>query len=474
MTQTKNNTDVKVIPLVFVLIMGVFIAILSQTLLGTALPPIMKDLQISASTAQWLQSSVLLIIGIMVPITAFLIGKFTTRQLFFIAMGSFTIGTAICAISPNFSTLLVGRVIQGAGAGIMMPLMQTILFVVFPAEKRGSIMGLFGLVITLAPAMGPTLSGLLVDHYPWSYIFWIILVISIIDLVCAYFFIKNVTEQTSPKVDLVSILFSSLGFGGLLYGFSAAGDTGWVNIEVLLTLIIGVFSLFIFIWRQMKHPTILEFRVFRYGVFALSTGITMIIYLSMIGATAILPIYMQNMHHYTATESGLMLLPGAIMMGIMSLFSGRLYDKLGTFGAKWLSILGLGMVTITTWMLSYLTTETTFLYLSIVYFFRMLGIGMVMTPITTLAINQLPKKLIPHGTAMNNTMRQIAGALGTAILITIMTNSSSGNGKRMDGSIDGVNMSFMVATILAAIGMILSIFLRRSEPKEVGTVTNSK
>jgi EmrB/QacA subfamily drug resistance transporter len=318
---TQKNTNMRVIPLVSVLMMGVFLAVLSQTLLGTALPPIMKSLQISASTAQWLQSSVLLIVGITVPITPFLIGRFTTRQLFFIAMGSFTMGTLICAISPNFATLLVGRVIQGAGAGIMMPLMQTILFIVFPAEKRGSIMGIFGLAITLAPAIGPTLSGLLVDHYPWRYLFWIIFVIAMIDLVRAYFYIKNVTDRTHPKLDLVSILFSSLGFGGLLYSFSAAGDKGWGHIEVLLSFLVGLLSLLVFIRGQLKNPTILEFRVFRYGVFALSTAITMIVYLSMIGATAVLPIYMQNMHHYSATESGLMLLPGAIIMGIMSLLN---------------------------------------------------------------------------------------------------------------------------------------------------------
>ena len=333
--------SVRVIPLVAVLISGAFIAILSQTLLSTALPPIMKDLHLSANTAQWLTSAVLLTVGIMVPITAFLIGKFTTRQLFLAAMGSFACGTLLSAMAPNFELLLTGRIFQAAGAGVMIPLMQTVLFVIFPPEKRGTIMGIFGLIITLAPAVGPTIAGWVVDHYSWRILFWMIVPISVLDLFCAYLFLRNITERTDPKVDAASLLLSSVGFGGVLYGFSAAGSIGWTGDRVLFAMFIGAVSLALFIRRQFRLARpILEFRVFRYGTFAISTGILMIVYMHMIGGSTILPIYMQDMLGFSATDSGLMLLPGALVMGAMSFVSGRLFDKLGASGARWLAIAG--------------------------------------------------------------------------------------------------------------------------------------
>src|SRR5690625_4378476 len=181
------------IPLITVLLSGAFITILNQTLLGTALPLIMSDLQISESTVQWLQSVFMLVNGIMIPITAFLIDRFTTRKLFLAAMGFITIGTLICAIAPGFSFLLIGRILQGTGAGIMMPLMQTIMFLIFPLEKRGTAMGLFGLVIAFAPAVGPSLSGWLVDQFPWRSVFYVVLPIAIINIIVAYFILVNVT-----------------------------------------------------------------------------------------------------------------------------------------------------------------------------------------------------------------------------------------------------------------------------------------
>lgn len=210
------------VPLMIVLMSGAFVAILNQTLLGTALPHLMMDFKVDANTVQWLQSIFMLVNGIMIPITAFLIGRFTTRGLFLTAIGIFAVGTAICAIAPNFSVLMAGRVAQAAGAGIIMPLMQTILFLIFPVEKRGTAMGMFGLVIAFAPAIGPTLSGYLVEHFAWRSLFYVLLPIVVIDLILAFFILKNVTRQTYPKIDILSIILSTLGFGGLLYGFSAA------------------------------------------------------------------------------------------------------------------------------------------------------------------------------------------------------------------------------------------------------------
>ncbi|WP_156291342.1 DHA2 family efflux MFS transporter permease subunit [Oceanobacillus salinisoli] len=446
--------------IMLVLLSGAFLAILNQTLLATALPHIMDDLQLEYYVAQWIQSIFMLVNGIMIPITAFLIGRFTTRRLFITALGLFAIGTIICALTPNFSLLIVGRILQASGAGIIMPLMQTILFLIFPSDKRGTAMGMFGLVIAFAPAIGPTLSGWMVEHYPWRSLFYIILPIVIIDIVVAYFILKNVTKQTFPKLDMLSIVLSTLGFGGLLYGFSAAGgDQGWANLSVILSLIVGAITLTWFIFRQLKlEEPILEFGVFKYKIFTLTTILGMAVFIAMIGSMVILPLLMQDMLGFSAIESGLALLPGAVVMGLMNPITGRLFDR---FGAKWLSIIGLSILVITTFMFTILTTETTFTYIAGLNAIRMFGIAMVMMPVTTAGLNELPIGIIPHGTAMSNTMRQVAGAVGTALMVTVMSNSSN-PAEGLQGLIHGVNVSFIVAGIFSIIALLLSFFIKKS------------
>lgn len=447
----------KNLPLFIVLISGAFITILNQTLLGTALPPIMRDLDLTENTAQWLQSVFMLVNGIMIPVTAFLIDKFTTRKLFLTAMSLFATGTLVAAISPNFTFLMVGRILQASGAGIMMPLMQTILFLLFPVNRRGTAMGLFGLVIAFAPAIGPSLSGWLVDQFPWRSVFYVILPIAILDIIAAYFLLKNVTEQKNPRLDILSVILSTIGFGGILYGFSTAGDAGWGSLQVILPLIVGILSLFFFITRQLKlKEPLLEFRVFKHGTFTLATALGMVVFAAMIGTNVILPLYMQNMIGFSALKSGLVLLPGAIIMGLSNPITGYLFDK---FGGKWLARGGLLVLSITTFAFTNLSEDTTFAYLATMNGIRMISIAMVMMPMTTLALNQLPNELIPHGTAMNNTFRQVAGSIGTAVLVTIMSTGAIPD-EGVNGIIHGVNISFIVAAVTAIAGFLLSFKLK--------------
>ncbi|PTF28171.1 MFS transporter [Staphylococcus cohnii] len=462
MTETGNFHVEKRIPLFIVLLSGAFITILNQTLLGTALPPIMKDLQVSESTVQWLQSIFMLVNGIMIPVTAFLIERFTSRQLFLTAMSIFAAGTLLCAVGIDFSMLLIGRVLQAAGAGIMMPLMQTILFLTFPKEKRGTAMGLFGLVIAFAPAIGPTLSGILVEHLTWRSVFYVVFPIAII-IIASIFLLKNVTETTHPKLDIASVILSTLGFGGLLYSFSSVGEAGWTSVQFIAPLIVGIVSLVIFIRRQLhlKEP-MLEFRVFNYGIYTLGTILSMFVFGVLIATNIILPLYMQNMLQYSALKSGLVLLPGAIIMGMMNPITGYLFDK---FGGKWLARIGLFVLVVSTLPFTMLTEHTTFTYLATSNALRMVSIAMVMMPMTTLAINQLPNELIAHGTAMNNTFRQMAGAIGTAVFITLMSVSAIPQ-DGITGIIHGVNVTFIVATVISAIGLLLSFKLTDdSKPK---------
>lgn len=444
-------------PLVIVLISGAFVAILNQTLLGTALPKIMEDLMLDENTVQWLQSVFMLVNGIMIPITAFLIGKFTTRSLFLTAMSLFSLGTLAAAISHSFELLLVGRILQAAGAGIMMPLMQTILMLIFPIEKRGSAMGMFGLVIAFAPAIGPSLSGYIVEIASWRVLFWMILPIAVIDIIIAYFILKNVTKQSNPKLDVLSIILSTFGFGGILYAFSIAGSAGWTSAEVLVGMTVGLVALIWFITRQLKlDEPILEFRVLKYKMFSISTVIGMVTFIAMIGAAVVLPLYMQNMLGFSPFESGLALLAGAVIQGLLNPITGRLFDR---YGARWLAIIGLLIMTSGTFMLTVLSTETSFMYIAITHAMRMIGISMAMMPVTTAGLNVLPRELISHGTAVNNTLRQVSGAIGTALPITIMTTTAIPE-QGVEGMIHGVNVSFIVAGIISLIGLILSFYIK--------------
>ncbi|MFC2947098.1 DHA2 family efflux MFS transporter permease subunit [Virgibacillus sediminis] len=465
--EVQDISKINKLPIVAVLITGAFLAILNQTLLATAIPHIMADLNLTENTAQWLTTIFMLVNGIMIPVTAFLIETFTTRRLFLAAMGLFAVGTLICIAAPNFAVLMVGRIIQAAGAGIMLPLMMTVFLFIFPIERRGAAMGMVGLVIGFAPAMGPVVSGWLVEQYHWKSLFYLVFPLAVIDIIIAYFVMKNITERTFPKVDYLSIILSTVGFGGLLFGFSSAGNYGWTDNVVIVSILVGAVSLIFFIRRQfqLKQP-ILEFRVFENRLFTITTVITMIAFIGLIGAETILPIYMQRMAGYTAFESGLVIMPGALIMGFMSPINGRIFDK---FGARWLVIIGLVLLTLTSLLYTNLTVDTSLTYLTVVFTLRMLGISMIMMPATTAGLNQLSKKMIPHGSAMTNTMRQVAASIGTAILVTVMTNSALNTGEDALPSevIHGVNVAFYVTTALSLAALILAFRMKETRPEKV-------
>ncbi|UOE96176.1 MDR family MFS transporter [Alkalihalobacillus sp. LMS39] len=446
---------------VALLLIGSFIAILNQTLMITAIPPIMNEMGVSPNSAQWLTTVFMLVNGIMIPVSAFLLERFTTRQLFITAMSVFAFGTLVGGFAANFEMLLLARVIQSLGAGVMLPLMTTVFLMIFPKERRGSAMGLIGLVISFAPAIGPALSGWVTSNYSWRVLFFIIFPIAIIDIIVAIFVLKNVTEVTKPNVDIISILFSSFGFGGLLYGFTNAGNNSWTHFLTLLSLGIGVLALLLFILRQLKlaHP-MLEFRVFTYSIFPFAVIVGMIGFMGLIGVETLVPMYMQNMREFTAFEAGLALLPGALVMGMMSPITGRIFDKIG---AKWLVITGLLIMTISSFAFVILSPTTSFVYITVMYTIRMFGLSMVMMPVATAALNQLPNRLIPHGAAMDNTMRMVAASVGTAILVTVMTTTkqrAESQGHLDYPDIYGVNMAFIVLSVLTLLALIVALFIK--------------
>ena len=443
--------------IIAILFTGAFVAIFNQTLLNIALPEIMLDLGIDASTAQWLVTGYMLVNGILIPASAYLIQRYSNRSIFIVAMSLFALGTLLAAVAPIFSVLLAGRMIQAAGSALMMPLLMNVMLAAFPVEKRGSAMGVFGLVMVVAPAIGPTLSGSIVEHYSWRVLFWIVLPVALIPLALGIFKLKNLTFQDREiSLDKASLALSSLGFGGVLYGFSSAGTMGWTDPVVMVTIAVGVISLVIFGFRQLKlDKPLLEIRIYKYPMFA---------------AMILMPIYIQTIKGISQIDSGLLMLPGALVMGFMSPVTGRLFDR---FGAKVLAIPGLAIVVLTTFMFSQLSLDSSYFSIMMIYTLRMLGISMVMMPVMTNGLNTLPMKAYPHGTAINNTLQQVAGAVGSAFLITVMNTRTESTAKELAAAgtapesimnlamLDGINFSFFVSTFIALVALLLSFFIKK-------------
>lgn len=478
---------------------GMFIAILNQTLLNVALPVINNEFSISASTGQWLMTGFMLVNGILIPISAFLISKYSYRRLFLIAMTLFTIGSIICALSFNFPMMMTGRVIQAVGAGVLMPLGSNVFMTIFPPEKRGAAMGTLGIAMILAPAIGPTLSGYIVENYHWNIMFYGMFIIGLISLAIAYIWFRVYQVTTNPKADIPGIIFSTIGFGSLLYGFSEAGNNSWTAPSVVITLLLGVVFIVAFVIREltMRVP-MLNLEVLKYSGFTLTTIINMIVTMSLFGGMILLPLYLQNLRGFTPLQSGLLLLPGALIMGFMGPIAGRLLD---TIGIKPLALIGTGIMTYATWELTKLNMNTTYSHLMVIYIIRSFGMSFIMMPIMTAGMNSLPQRLISHGNALSNTLRQLAGSIGTALLVTVMSTQTTQyvstysqdldktnpfikdrlqemaqamGGEQMAtqkilefvqklASINGVNSAFLVATALSALAFILSLFLRGKE-----------
>jgi EmrB/QacA subfamily drug resistance transporter len=449
-----------------ILICGAMVGLLNQSSLNTALPGIMGELQISTSTAQWLSTAFMLVTGIVVPITAFLIQRFSTKQVFVFAMGMLTTGTLLCAVSPGFGLLLTGRMVQAVGVGIMLPLIQTLIFVLIPVGNRGFYMGIIGLAINFAPAIGPVLNGWLVEEHSWRLLFYILFPCALLITIVGLFFLKNVTKQVKSRVDTLSMILSSLGFGGLLYGFSVSAGKGWGSVEVLASLGLGAAALGLFIWRQLVMDSpLLELRVFKSPSFTIATVISMIVMIIMLSAQLLLPIYMQTMLGYSALKSGMMLLPGAILMGLMSPVAGKLFDKLG---ARMLVITGLSLTLVSALMFTRLTETTSYSFLIIGYSLRMIGVSLTIMPVITSGMNSLSPQMIPHGIPVNTTLRTVAGSIGTALLVTIMTYSGGGKGNTGDVHhlIHGMNVASMVTAGAAAAALVLALFIKRRESQQ--------
>ena len=332
--QTKSHSNPNLI--MIGLLLGGFVGMFSETALNIALPQLEQQLQVNTGTIQWLVTGYLLMVGIMLPLSSLLTKHFTTRQLLIFALGDFIVGAIVSALAGSFAVLLVGRMIQGIATGLILPLIFIVLLAVYPPEKRGAAMGFVGLVIMFAPALGPTLAGIILGALSWHWIFWLFVPLLAIALIITLMFMQNVSEVTKPKVDVLSIILSSFGFGGLVIGASLAGDKGWGSPMVLIALAIGIVCLVFYCQRQLHLETpILNLRAFSFKKFSVGTILVMIDFGIIMSSMYLLPMYWQKGLVVPVAMTGVLMLPGGIVNAIVSATAGRLFDN---YGAKYLTL----------------------------------------------------------------------------------------------------------------------------------------
>ncbi len=472
---TTDNSAIRKGPVLTIMILGAFFAIFNQTTMTVALPTLMEEFNIEAATGQWLTTGYMLVNGVLIPVTGFLMLRFSTRQLFQTAMIIFLTGTLVSAMAMNFPVLLTGRLIQAASTGIMMPLLMNVVLSLFPPERRGAAMGTVGLAIIFAPAIGPTLTGYILDAFPWQVLFYGMVPFVVIIIICGFIFLKNVSETKKGKIDLVSLILSTIGFGALLYGFSEAGNEGWSNIEVIISITVGALTIGLFTWRQLiSEKPFLDLKAFRYNMFSLTTIINCVITVVMYADMILLPLYLQNARGFTALEAGALMFPGALLMGLLSPAVGKLFDR---YGVKWLAIIGIAIILATTYSFANLSDSTSYTFLILMYTGRRIGMALFLMPLQTAGLNQLPSRLNAHGTAISNTARQVAGAIGTSLIVTIMTSRTkthlqdiaaqgAANGETqahmtMEASIQGISDAYFVMLLFGVISLVLSFWIKR-------------
>ncbi|OWR30562.1 hypothetical protein CDO73_11690 [Saccharibacillus sp. O23] len=466
---TENKQTYQMIPIMAALLLSGFVGMFNETALNIALADLIDLFQISNAAGQWLTTGYLLTLGILLPITGLLLQRFTMRQLFTVSLAFSITGTLIAIFSPGFGMLLVARVVQAAGVAVMLPLMYSTVLMIIPPAKRGGAYGLIGLVLVVAPAVGPTISGLLLERLGWHWIFIITLPVLLVSLLIGLRYLQNFSTVTKPKLDLLSLCFSTLGFGGIVFAFSSAGEHegGLIAPTVLVPLIVGVFALFVFIRRQLRlQQPLMDLRAFTYKMFAIGAIMIFLNLIIMLSATIMLPMFLIRSLGLNAFEAGLVMLPGGIVNAVMLPIMGKVFDK---YGPKWVVPIGMSMIVAVLWLLSGLTVDSTLLQVVILHTFLMIGIAMVWMPSQANGLNQLPPQLYSHGSAIMNTIQQLAGAIGTAVAVSIMTLGMSDYINRFAGQSNieasaaatGISAVFTVAIFIAAAGLICSFFIKR-------------
>jgi len=425
------------------------------TALTTALPPIMEEFNISVNVGQWLTSGFALFLAVMTPITGYLITRFRTKRLYCTAIGFFIVGLTICACSNGFWMMMMGRIIQGCGNGLLASMAQVIILTIFPPEKIGTIMGWYGLSIGVAPIISPTIAGLLVDSVGWRMIFVIAISIMAISLICALFIFEDVLPVMHKKFDAFSLFLSAFAFGGITLAVGNIGTYKFVSYEVLLTLVVGLVAGAIFVWRQLHvEVPFLDIRVLKNKDYRVSLAATVILQLILMGSAIIFPVYVQQVKGYKATISGLMVLPGSLAMAVISPFAGKIYDKIGM---RLLFIIGSITLDFSNFAIYFIDEHQSIWIVAFINIFRCLSFGALLMPLVTWAMKDIPKTKASDATALFNSIRFIGGAIGSALFISIMTKVAEAHPERESPKMYGINVVFLIMSVLSTFVLLLGV-----------------
>ncbi|WP_193105756.1 MDR family MFS transporter [Brachybacterium sp. FME24] len=479
----RAPSSVKVAPIIAVLVVSAFVMILNETLLSVALPTLMADLSITAVVAQWLSTGFLLTMAVVIPTTGFLMKRLSVRTVFIIAMLLFLVGTSVAVVAPTFPVLLGARVIQAAGTAMVLPLLMTTILALVPITARGLVMGLVGVVISAAPALGPSISGFILQQWSWHYLFVMMLPIIVIALVIGLIFMRNYTDPEKVRLDVASVILSAIGFGGVVYALASISEIveGRNRLVPLVLAGIGVLSLAAFALRQLRmlargDEPLLDLRPLAVRTYTVSVVVILMGFATMLGTVVALPLYMTSALGMNTLEVGLTMLPGAAASGVLGPLVGALYDRVGP---RPIVVPGIALMAVVSWLEVFLldadSTQGMIIALNIP-----LGIGMamVMTPLLALSLGALPRELYGHGSAILNTLQQLAGALGTAVFIALLTLGSLvavESGVAPDAAqADGVTWAFAFGGVLTTLGVVLAATLRRQNIEDEGTAPTDR
>ncbi|MET0899940.1 MAG: MDR family MFS transporter [Mycobacterium sp.] len=459
--------------LIALLLLSTFLVILNETIMGVALPKLMVELEITASTAQWLTTAFMLTMAVVIPMTGSILDRFTTRAVFITATSLFTTGTLLASVAPGFAVLLVGRIVQACGTALLVPLLMTTVLTFVPEARRGRMMGLISIVIAVAPAIGPTVSGLILDSLGWRWIFLVMLPLAVAALVLGIVLVRNVSQTRPVRFDLLSIALSAVAFGGLIYGLSSIGEAseGHSLLPPVIPLGLGAVALGAFVFRQTRlqrtDSALMDLRPFVTRTFTIATVLVLISMGALFGTLILLPLYMQNILSLPTLETGLMLLPGGLALGILAPIVGRLFDR---FGPKPLVIPGAFALSGALWAMTTLDQDTTVPTVIAVHVALCSSLAFMLTPLMTSALGSLPVRLYSHGSAIVTTSQQLAGAAGTALCITLMSTGTAG--ALRDGldpvaaQASGIHLAFVAAATISLASVVLSFFVK-NPPTEV-------
>lgn len=450
-----------------VLLVASFVVILNETVMSIAIPVLQVELGVQPSVGQWLTTAFMLTMAVVIPLTGYLIQRVPTRALFILAMSLFSTGTLIAAAAPGFGVLLFARIVQATGTAIMLPLLMTTVMTLVPATKRGVMMGNIAVVIAVAPALGPTVSGFILDHFGWRWIFGFVAPIALVTLAIGASLVIQVSETNKSRIDLLSVPLAVLGFGGLVYGLVGIGESAEAEaaVPVWLPFLIGAVALSAFVARQIQlqreDRALLDLRVFRSRQFTVSVVAMVLAMSTMMGTFIIVPYFAQTVLLFDPLTTGLLTLPGGLLMGVAGPIVGRLFDL---HGPRVLVIPGALSVSVGVWMLATVTSNTSMWWLALANTALCLGLAATFTPLMTSGLGSIDTKLYSHGSAVVGTFQQVAGAAGTALFVTVMTVVATGSGHPTDSAeaiTEGVRSVFLVAGVLSFVLIAACLFVRK-------------